>query len=527
MPNIWYYTKDRKSKHGPISDDQLRELARSGEIQPTDLVRSEGAPKWMPAARVDSLFGTSQPATAIPVSPSQAVPVPASPESGSSSVPGNLPTENHAWWMTILIEVKETGKATWGQVARLVKYGVALWRGRSIQREAISAKCALGQHMVETGQGDPEIRSQVAVLAEKISKVELAKQPTKTFQAERDSLLLRLAAQPPKQNGPNGKIEPQVARAKEAEAKCQEHTLASTAARASLFPSNSTGWRRVLTGFGAVFLLMTFPAMNEHAQKMSLEEGHRLWQAGKKTEAVAKYKSVLDNGVSSIDRSERPTIFQRVIEVEIDKGNTSAAKAIIQKARTYDVALSFNHPAAKSFLAEVQADLETDKIAQAKGSYESDRPDQPGDAKTKYDWGGGGNNKDVQKPSEKYVVQKPTEPVPTKHSAGRQTYSVSKGVLKGSITVELDETTSEEISLGGFSWNAGGDELVCKLTFHKWAGSSTTSPWRASAYDKAGARLNSTNVHFPEPLRVGETVRSEIIFLSDKSHTTKVVVESR
>ena len=57
MANEWFYRRDDQ-QHGPISSDQLKELAASGEVRPTDIVWKEGLPQWIPAAKLKGLsFG--------------------------------------------------------------------------------------------------------------------------------------------------------------------------------------------------------------------------------------------------------------------------------------------------------------------------------------------------------------------------------------------------------------------------------------------------------------------------------------
>ena len=51
----WYYAKGN-DKHGPVSSKQLKQLARTGELLPTDLVWKEGAPDWKPAKLLNGLF---------------------------------------------------------------------------------------------------------------------------------------------------------------------------------------------------------------------------------------------------------------------------------------------------------------------------------------------------------------------------------------------------------------------------------------------------------------------------------------
>ncbi len=59
-----YYTKDGKTKLGPDTDQQLRELARAGYIGPSDMLKREGMGKWMWAGEIAWLFPIPNPTTA-------------------------------------------------------------------------------------------------------------------------------------------------------------------------------------------------------------------------------------------------------------------------------------------------------------------------------------------------------------------------------------------------------------------------------------------------------------------------------
>ncbi len=56
MSREWYYTKDGKSKVGPISGAELQLLAKSGQLAPTDMIWKEGMPKWSAASSIKGLF---------------------------------------------------------------------------------------------------------------------------------------------------------------------------------------------------------------------------------------------------------------------------------------------------------------------------------------------------------------------------------------------------------------------------------------------------------------------------------------
>jgi hypothetical protein len=53
----WYYT-EKGLKRGPLSPDQLKHLAASGRLQPSDLVWKEGMAEWVGAGGIKGLFST-------------------------------------------------------------------------------------------------------------------------------------------------------------------------------------------------------------------------------------------------------------------------------------------------------------------------------------------------------------------------------------------------------------------------------------------------------------------------------------
>ena len=106
MAEQWYYAT-RGQRHGPITDERLHLLAKSGELQPTDLVWSKGMAKWMPAHTVKGLT----------------FPSPVAQSSPGRSSGGISPAD-------ILNSLKQTSAVAGTQIARAAtdaaKHGVAI-----------------------------------------------------------------------------------------------------------------------------------------------------------------------------------------------------------------------------------------------------------------------------------------------------------------------------------------------------------------------------------------------------------------
>lgn len=55
MSQEWYYGRDDE-QHGPVSSQELKKLANTGQLRSTDLVWKEGLEEWVPATKVKGLF---------------------------------------------------------------------------------------------------------------------------------------------------------------------------------------------------------------------------------------------------------------------------------------------------------------------------------------------------------------------------------------------------------------------------------------------------------------------------------------
>ena len=68
MPKRWYYAKGNQ-KYGPITAENLKQLADSGQLSPNDLVWREGMPQWTNSASVNGLLSVASNSTKQSIPP--------------------------------------------------------------------------------------------------------------------------------------------------------------------------------------------------------------------------------------------------------------------------------------------------------------------------------------------------------------------------------------------------------------------------------------------------------------------------
>jgi hypothetical protein len=66
MPDQWYYTENGEQR-GPVSEEQLKELAASGRLKPTETVWKQGLAQWTKASQMPGLLATSDASRPPPI----------------------------------------------------------------------------------------------------------------------------------------------------------------------------------------------------------------------------------------------------------------------------------------------------------------------------------------------------------------------------------------------------------------------------------------------------------------------------
>jgi len=88
----------------------------------------------------------------------------------------------------------------------------------------------------------------------------------------------------------------------------------------------------IVTGIVALLLIIGMGA--QAAARKNFEDADALWNAGNQTEAVAKYKALVESNLDVIKEADRPRVFQRIIECEFKRGERSTAQYYIDKAQS-------------------------------------------------------------------------------------------------------------------------------------------------------------------------------------------------
>ncbi|MGA2032037.1 MAG: DUF4339 domain-containing protein [Thermoguttaceae bacterium] len=105
MAHEWYYTENRE-RRGPVSEEQLKELALAGQLTPTDLVWKKGMAQWVAAGQIKGLFTAVQaPASPppLPVAP-PSLATPAMPLQSTEAQQPSFATETRTCeWCTTTI----------------------------------------------------------------------------------------------------------------------------------------------------------------------------------------------------------------------------------------------------------------------------------------------------------------------------------------------------------------------------------------------------------------------------------------
>lgn len=84
----------------------------------------------------------------------------------------------------------------------------------------------------------------------------------------------------------------------------------------------------------------TYGTVTGREKSRIISEANALWDAGKKKEAVAIYKPILRDEVWWVDAPERPKLFTRVVEHDLQNRDFDSVRHLLKIARENDVKFS-------------------------------------------------------------------------------------------------------------------------------------------------------------------------------------------
>jgi hypothetical protein len=163
----WHYARAGQS-FGPVTEAQLHDMAKSGQLLPSDLVWTGGMAQWTEAGQVKGIFPEA-PAAAPPPLPlpeavraaEQAAPV--ADDAGSSARPAMDKAKE------VASTLADKGKAAARYVARQAE------RTKLVNMTLPAAYLALGRHIYSSGRSQaefPDLHQKVAAFSTEIEGIE-------------------------------------------------------------------------------------------------------------------------------------------------------------------------------------------------------------------------------------------------------------------------------------------------------------------------------------------------------------------
>jgi len=109
---------------------------------------------------------------------------------------------------------------------------------------------------------------------------------------------------------------------------------------------------------GGLSILGSIFMKERGAAEKEVASAEKLWSEGKKGEAIAKYKAILENKSqrSALKEEQRALVYGRVIDFEFESGNPDAANQLLAEAAKDRVTPIVSHAEAKTAIAAKQPD---------------------------------------------------------------------------------------------------------------------------------------------------------------------------
>jgi len=400
----WYYTKGNQ-QFGPITAAELKVLAFSGQISPSDLIWNEQWPDWRAAGTIKGFF-------------------PAEPQ--TKQTPPPIPTASGPKSQPTTANVADTVKSDLNDLVSSTKKAknLAVAHTRRTQLTKMSLPkvyLALGRDVFANERFREEfsdLYQQIAAKNDEIAKVSasnkerpeatdfkgklqsgaanlMAQGQSAKLGFQRDTLVRELGKKAFDSHGAEAGqaelISPITSANEEVEKLNTQinSTQATTAVPlwqripiAALLcvccfpiglylvwsnPRLSSRSKAIwIGGFACVMVLgMIITRIENEAAKAELAAATQLWDAGDKPAAISKYRAVVKSHLRAIPESERSLVMGRLIDFDADSGNESSVDELLKIAEEQHVIPSMSSDKARSIVASRIAKKEELKAAKS------------------------------------------------------------------------------------------------------------------------------------------------------------------
>jgi S1-C subfamily serine protease len=245
----WYYRQSKGEGNGPVSEDQLRNLALRGELLPEHEIRLDSEQSWSPASDALGLTFRESPAE-LKVSKETNV------GARFTSMLGQAGAE--------CARVSRVMLAHFSTCASL---GRVTLQKPSKSKGIDNAVVRLGASMYECGNGDKKLRARVEDIEERIESLRAAKGSHRSLDTERRGMLIRLAGSP-LPNNPPAAVVTAAADLARAKAAAENNDVETRKLRGKVVPVGKGNGYRLAAGYGVIgmALLLLFVIVNRNPE---------------------------------------------------------------------------------------------------------------------------------------------------------------------------------------------------------------------------------------------------------------------
>jgi hypothetical protein len=247
-----------------------------------------------------------------------------------------------------------------------------------------------------------------------------------------------------------------------------------------------------------------------------------LWRSGKQEDAVEAYKGLVmvgkfhrSAGQYHIGESERSRAFSRIIDYYANNNGIESAKDFAERAIEDDLMLSVTTTKGNAVYENEKGNEKGTASANSVNDTNTlyPTPDEPSNS---------GSSPAVDNSRTAPPGGQPSSSAALE-SVASQTFSVSKGILSGSLTVSVAADISDEISVSDFDLDDG--RLYFKLHLNRATGvSSDQSPWHYSVFDSDDTKTDGGAVVFNGSISPGLTVKADC-YIEDVKPAVKLEIE--